>query len=320
MPLTPVYILPDPNLTALRLPTEALMQVDEFTDDLKRICGSFDVATTAEQGHKLLGAVEGRRLSRFEAAVVSVTADRISRDRAMIRKDPGEHLFLVLQCDGSTRIIQRDRTTDLNVGDLYLVDSSQPSEFIYRGQHSCQISLHIPRDEALHRLGQSCTGGVGIDRRDPLALALNGVLHRIALDNGGGVALTEALYNILGAYLCARESGTADSSGALYQKAIECIARRACDPDFDLDALVSDLGVSRRTLQRAFGRQSESVTGVLLSTRLNHAKLRLGSLPPDDRGNIAQIAYESGFNDLSHFYRVFRERFGVPPGQSRKLI
>jgi AraC-like DNA-binding protein len=29
--------------------------------------------------------------------------------------------------------------------------------------------------------------------------------------------------------------------------------------------------------------------------------------------NVTEIAFESGFEDVSHFSRVFKERFDVPP-------
>ena len=29
--------------------------------------------------------------------------------------------------------------------------------------------------------------------------------------------------------------------------------------------------------------------------------------------NVTEIAFESGFEDVSHFSRVFKERFNVPP-------
>ncbi|MFM8683622.1 MAG: helix-turn-helix domain-containing protein, partial [Chthoniobacterales bacterium] len=31
--------------------------------------------------------------------------------------------------------------------------------------------------------------------------------------------------------------------------------------------------------------------------------------------SVAGVAFACGFGDLSHFYRVFKTRFGRPPGQ-----
>ena len=35
------------------------------------------------------------------------------------------------------------------------------------------------------------------------------------------------------------------------------------------------------------------------------------------RSKISEIAYRWGFNDLSHFNKAFRERFGRTPGEWR---
>jgi AraC-like DNA-binding protein len=34
--------------------------------------------------------------------------------------------------------------------------------------------------------------------------------------------------------------------------------------------------------------------------------------------NVTEIAFESGFEDVSHFSRVFKEQFEVPPVSYRK--
>jgi AraC-like DNA-binding protein len=52
----------------------------------------------------------------------------------------------------------------------------------------------------------------------------------------------------------------------------------------------------------------------LLRKRLDYAAalLRASAL------NITEVAFESGFEDVSHFSRVFKERFGAPPVAYRK--
>lgn len=52
----------------------------------------------------------------------------------------------------------------------------------------------------------------------------------------------------------------------------------------------------------------------LLERRLTHARMLLssGNLP------ISEIAYDSGFENLSHFSRAFRQYFGTPPAAFRQ--
>jgi AraC-like DNA-binding protein len=47
----------------------------------------------------------------------------------------------------------------------------------------------------------------------------------------------------------------------------------------------------------------------LLRRRLDHSANLLRSTPM----NVTEAALESGFEDVSHFSRVFKERFGIPP-------
>ena len=47
----------------------------------------------------------------------------------------------------------------------------------------------------------------------------------------------------------------------------------------------------------------------LLQRRLEHSAKLLRNSPM----NVTEVAFESGFEDVSHFSRVFKERFGVPP-------
>ena len=54
----------------------------------------------------------------------------------------------------------------------------------------------------------------------------------------------------------------------------------------------------------------------LLQKRLEYA----AALLRNARMNITEIAFESGFEDVSHFSRVFKERFEVPPQTFREKL
>ncbi len=67
---------------------------------------------------------------------------------------------------------------------------------------------------------------------------------------------------------------------------------------------------SLSSFKREFQAQfNESPGKWLLQRRLDHAAKLLRNAPM----NVTEVAFESGFEDVSHFSRVFKERFGVPP-------
>lgn len=56
----------------------------------------------------------------------------------------------------------------------------------------------------------------------------------------------------------------------------------------------------------------ESPGDFLRTMRLQRAKRLLESRA----GNVSEIAYEVGFNNLSFFSKCYREQFGISPGES----
>jgi len=297
--------------------------VEGFSQDLERVCGQFAVETAVASAGRIDGDVSTLPVSRFETAIVSLDAKRVFRDERMIRRDPGEHLFLLIQDKGNCRIHQNDTSVLLSPGDMYLVDSTKRSEFVYDGMNSRQVSIHLPREEMVHRFGTICTGGIAVDRNDPLFVAMRAVLAKIFIEETAVAPhLGEAFLSLLGAYFrCV--SHQADQNGreanAVLSRALQLIERHATDPTFGPQALADALQVSPRTLQRHFGTIGETASKRLMSVRLETAKARLEKVASGaGRDSIAVVAYDSGFNDLSHFYKVFRERFGVSPGSVRK--
>ena len=72
---------------------------------------------------------------------------------------------------------------------------------------------------------------------------------------------------------------------------------------------------SLSSFKRDFHNHYDTTPGKwLLSKRLDYAA---GLLVSSDT-NISQIAFESGFEDVSHFSRVFRNRFAVSPSEFKR--
>lgn len=81
-----------------------------------------------------------------------------------------------------------------------------------------------------------------------------------------------------------------------------------------LSRLAAVAGVHAVTVAAAFRRHfGKSVGEYVRDLRIAHAREALENTPR----TIAAIALEAGFYDESHMGRVFRRRFGVPPGALR---
>jgi AraC family transcriptional regulator len=82
----------------------------------------------------------------------------------------------------------------------------------------------------------------------------------------------------------------------------------------DSDLTLSDLAGTARLSRFHFLRTFEHVTGVtphqyVLRARLRKAALQLNG----DAASVLDVAYDSGFRDVSNFNRAFRAEFGVSP-------
>jgi AraC-like DNA-binding protein len=84
-------------------------------------------------------------------------------------------------------------------------------------------------------------------------------------------------------------------------------------PDFSVHTVAARHGISPRYVQRVFEERGTTFTQYLSEQRLASAHQAL-------RGStaaISTIAYDCGFSDVSHFNRLFRQRFGCTPSDVR---
>ncbi len=84
-----------------------------------------------------------------------------------------------------------------------------------------------------------------------------------------------------------------------------------------LEAVAARHRLTPRYVQMLFEDEGTSFTAFVREQRLLSAQRMLAN-PGFDHKRIGEIAYEVGFNDLSHFVRAFNKRFGMTPGEARK--
>jgi len=75
-------------------------------------------------------------------------------------------------------------------------------------------------------------------------------------------------------------------------------------------------GRSVSTFKRDFREHLHTTPGRwLLDRRLHHAQILINTTDK----SMSEIAYESGFENASHFNRAFKQRLGITPGHLRKV-
>ena len=83
-----------------------------------------------------------------------------------------------------------------------------------------------------------------------------------------------------------------------------------------IEDLANDIGSTVLQLERAFKRHTKKLPLALWrDMRLQHARWRL----LNTSRSVAEIAFECGFADSSHFSRWFKKEFGMPPQRYRQM-
>ena len=91
--------------------------------------------------------------------------------------------------------------------------------------------------------------------------------------------------------------------------------RRRCYDAINVDDIVRETGVSRRSLDRHAKRLfGHSTLDEIQRLRLERATRLLSQLDL----TIAEVAKGSGFEDVKYFHRIFKKQFGTSPALWRK--
>lgn len=101
----------------------------------------------------------------------------------------------------------------------------------------------------------------------------------------------------------------------LLHKAIAKTEEHLADPDYNVQRLSDDLGMSRITLYRRL----QQITGVSPTDFIRDIRLKKAAqlLTQSPNATVADVARRVGFASPKHFSRCFREKFGMLPTDYR---
>ncbi|MBN3846923.1 GlxA family transcriptional regulator [Paraburkholderia sp. Ac-20342] len=101
----------------------------------------------------------------------------------------------------------------------------------------------------------------------------------------------------------------------ILRSAIEIMENNVEEP-LSCEELSRRIGISTRQLQRIFGRNSGGgIKRCYIAIRLRRARERI----VQSNMNISDISIASGFHSLAHFSQSYKDFFGLPPTEDRRL-
>ena len=284
--------------------------------------GAFENLTVDAADDAFEGVMDVRRFGGLDLSRIASSAAIVRRHRPSGGREHDRYFKLHIQESGSSLNLQDGREAVLGPGDLMLCDSSRPYSIRF-DQPNSMLVLRLPEDRLAARF------------EDPDAL----VGRRLGVESLGASLLSAFVHNLWVAP-AANDDG-ADCEGPLLDAAINLLAaahgltpaapgplapcskqrirrfvdENLCDPELNVTGVARALGLSPRYVQMAF---ADIATTPLAYIRRKRLQMAAQQLRRHGAGcNITELGFSLGFNDLSHFSRTFKARYGVGPRDYR---
>jgi AraC-like DNA-binding protein len=267
-----------------------------------------------------LASLQGEALSYNQ--VIAATQD-VYRSPAAIARGRSHPFYLIAQSRSPWHVVQGGVRVPLRPGDAVLVDSAHRYELHFPESVHC-LSIQIPRAWMGRWLAQVDVREARVAPRDQgWGQALSALCVQLAEQPQLAAAYPqELLADQVGAMLAgaiephALQPAGAAHSGLLAQ-AERSMRERLDQPGLTAVHIARDLGVSVRTLHRAFGGQGATFAGRLRVLRMERAaqllaQRRLAGV------SVAELGRRCGYADASHFAREFHKAWGEPPARWRQ--
>jgi len=312
---------------AMRWDSESVPARDQFSSWREACCERVYAVTPerGDDGPAFRGNIDARFIGELDVVGVRCEPHTVARTERDVRRAPSDTYYLYLQLGDQAWFSQRGRHFTGRRGDIVLADPNVPfttgtrTDFDFRLFRVRRANIdrylaapgylpmvHVAVDSAECALLTSCLAGLWthghlLDQR--LAQPVTETLARLmALTAGIAPELADA----------AREALRV----ATLERVQQYIDRHYSDPWLSPASAAKALGISVRKLHLVCSSTGKSFGERVAERRLEEARGRLSS-PGRSARSIADIAFDVGYADLSTFYRAFRGKWGVAPGELR---
>lgn len=263
---------------------------------------------------------EELRLSVIRSSAIAI--ERLAGEPYHVSQDA---YFAVVLLSGRYVLEQQGREVFLEPGDIAFYDATRPHRIHCPGSLS-ELIISIPRTMLRDRMAgmEHCTA-LRIPGQEGIGRVASQFLRGVASQAGGlnpreFLPLARPSLELLA--LAAASVRPPDihrfrSRSLSLHRVKDFVERHLADPSLNTALIAKAVSLSSRYVNDLFEDEGTSLIRHVWQRRLEKCRQDLED-PVHAGHRVSEIAFRWGFNDLSHFIRAFRQRFGCSPRDYRR--
>jgi AraC-like DNA-binding protein len=314
--------LSPPDLPARRWSTDVVDPGRRLDYWVGAICEAFlEMDCSSREASAFGGRLTSLQGEEIVYNQVRASTQDVYRRPAAIARGKSHPFYLITQLQSPWHARQGGHLVQLRPGDAVLVDSARCYELHFPQSVAC-LSIQLPRAWVGRWLAQVDCDAARVAWRDQgWGRALSALCVQLGEDPASAAGYPQPLLaDQVGAMLAAAlepAQPAAPRSDDLVGRA-ETLMRELLDqPGLSGGDLAKALGVSLRTVHRAFAARDATLAGTLRHLRLQRAAELLAQ-PRLAGVSVAELGRRCGYADASHFVRQFQQAFGATPARWRR--
>jgi len=272
------------------------------------------------------GSVSQSTIGLATCTRVDSCAQRVLRTPSRIARASEDFVLVTLGTSGVNGVFQDGREAVVSAGQFVIYDTTRPYELRFDDSFS-QTIFQMPRKLLQQRIGS-------FDTLTATTFSGDRPLERLAYEFLLGMSKTidhvdaptavrlldQGLDLVAMAFAERMRERSADQSfhrSALLYRLKNYILTHLRDPELSMSRAAAAIGISPRYASDLMAAEQTSFRSYVQAQRLERCKRDLSD-PAQVARHVGDIAFAWGFNDLAHFSRIFKQRFGVSPREWRE--
>ena len=262
---------------------------------------------------------QGLRLSPIQSN--AITLEILPKEPESVSQDC---YFAVLLTAGEYKLEQGGREVFLKPGEMSLYDATEPHR-ITIPQPFSKILISIPRQLLDERVSNICNlTATRLPTQTGIAAITASMIQSTVsqleqLDPSAFQSLSDPILEMLTMTLTEQKGSTCMLSrhrSFALMRVKRFIANQLSDTELNTEVISRAVGLSPRYINNLFNEDNTSLMRYLTKQRLSRSRHYLATSLYSYL-SITEVAIKSGFSNMAHFSRIFRQAYGLSPSDYR---